>query len=662
MLRYQSNAFRILGLRPNVSMHEIMQRVNEIKVKNTLGMEVIYEYDFPWMGRLDRSEHNILNALQRLENPVSRLREEIFWFWFETDCDIKAINYLVQNNREGAHNAWNVQITEENPTKKSMSAFINQIILAHSSIIEEENNVRYKDETKKTKEKNIILNEGHWKNWKVVINRFTLLASNEVFREMVKNKAERINDPRLSTIKIDEICDNFLQDIVEPNFALMSDALILKEYERVKQHSLLFKGDWIPNETLLPSEVLRKGFNKILSSRTDLLNRYAQNAEKELKRVEEGAIDADNIIIKIYSKLIDNVTDIIYEGSLVDINNISDFALAKNELAEVIRNCAVVLNQNLNSNTDLSKKEIKSERLQAYKIIRKAVEYVSTTYTKQKYEKDEVVIKYNLEMAGGSSESADTTDTKQKSKKDEEVIKKNLKKTGKSSGINWVAILIYLCCGAFILFFIILPNLPDNSYSFKTPTSTSSSSSNAGYLESQNDLSQLKLRIDNLAEEITKKESRIFELETRLKTEGNKIEALESELEKLNSQIEGAFAGSKDKLIDEYKQKIEQHDNLVNSYNKIYSEYDKLYGEYEKDIISRNSLVEAYNTGIIPQAIQSQLSEEEISVKIYIVEVGDSLGKIAQKFGITAEKIIIRNELTNPNLIRPGQKLIIPTE
>ena len=151
-------------------------------------------------------------------------------------------------------------------------------------------------------------------------------------------------------------------------------------------------------------------------------------------------------------------------------------------------------------------------------------------------------------------------------------------------------------------------------------------------------------------------------MEATLKAEGNKIEALKSELEKLKSQTEGATIGSKDKLIDEYNQKIEQHDNLVNSYNKVYLEYDKLFEEYEKDIITHDSLVESYNTGTIPAVIQNRLSEEEASGKTYIVEVGDSLGKIAQKFGTTAEKIIARNELANPNLIRPGQKLIIPTE
>ena len=673
MLRYQNNAFRILGLKPNVSMQEIMQRVNEFKVKKSLGMDVVYEYDFPWMGPLDRSEQNVLNALQRLENPVSRLREEIFWFWFENDCDTRAINCLLQNNHKGAHKTWNALIRSENPTKESMSAFMNQIILAHSSVIGEECIVRYEDETKKQKKKNITFDEKHWKNWKFVISQFTLIASNKVFWEMIKNKAEKIDDPRLSSSKVDDMRNNFLQDIAEPNFALMSDALLLKEYEIVKQHSSLLIEGWIPNDSLLPSEVLRKGFNKILASHTDLLNRYAQNTAKEIRRVEKGDVNAGKVIIDIYCKLIDNVADIIFEGSLVDPNSISDFALAKNEIAKIIRSCSLKLYNILAEDTNLPQEE-KENRVykvnQAYEMIRKALEYASTNYSKQQYEKDEEFLKNILETERGNY-----------------YTQKLNKQPSKRS--NWAAIFNFLFWGAIILFFFIIPNLPDNSSSNKTtistppyssnktststssptktwtwnpPISTSSSSSNADYIKSQNDLSQLKIRIDNLAEIIKKKETKILELEATLKAEGNKIEALKSELEKLKSQTEGATISSKDKLIDEYNQKIEQYDNLVNSYNKVYLEYDKLFEEYEKDIITHDSLVESYNTGIIPQVIQSQLSEGEVSGKIYVVEVGDSLGKIAQKFDTTIESIITRNELANPNLIRPGQKIIIPTK
>lgn len=44
----------------------------------------------------------------------------------------------------------------------------------------------------------------------------------------------------------------------------------------------------------------------------------------------------------------------------------------------------------------------------------------------------------------------------------------------------------------------------------------------------------------------------------------------------------------------------------------------------------------------------------------YIVQAGDTLGLIAEKFGVGTDALMEANGLTNPNLIREGQKLIIP--
>lgn len=46
--------------------------------------------------------------------------------------------------------------------------------------------------------------------------------------------------------------------------------------------------------------------------------------------------------------------------------------------------------------------------------------------------------------------------------------------------------------------------------------------------------------------------------------------------------------------------------------------------------------------------------------RVYIVRSGDSIWKIARMFGVSMESIIAANNLQNPNLIFPGQKLIIP--
>ncbi len=44
----------------------------------------------------------------------------------------------------------------------------------------------------------------------------------------------------------------------------------------------------------------------------------------------------------------------------------------------------------------------------------------------------------------------------------------------------------------------------------------------------------------------------------------------------------------------------------------------------------------------------------------YVVKKGDSVYKIAQRFGTTMQAIILGNNLRNPDLIFPGQVLYIP--
>ena len=90
--------------------------------------------------------------------------------------------------------------------------------------------------------------------------------------------------------------------------------------------------------------------------------------------------------------------------------------------------------------------------------------------------------------------------------------------------------------------------------------------------------------------------------------------------------------------------------------------FDNALDKLDTFIPVRDAMMEAVEkTGVISPEKQNWLSEAKTG-KIYVVEVGDSVWEIAQKFGTTVEKMVVLNELANSRLIRPGQKLIIPTE
>ena len=55
---------------------------------------------------------------------------------------------------------------------------------------------------------------------------------------------------------------------------------------------------------------------------------------------------------------------------------------------------------------------------------------------------------------------------------------------------------------------------------------------------------------------------------------------------------------------------------------------------------------------------------EEISLQVkskeYIVQKGDTITKIAKKFQCNLQSLIDMNNIKNPNIIKVGQRIIIP--
>lgn len=106
-------------------------------------------------------------------------------------------------------------------------------------------------------------------------------------------------------------------------------------------------------------------------------------------------------------------------------------------------------------------------------------------------------------------------------------------------------------------------------------------------------------------------------------------------------------------------------------YDVTSSKVSKSVDELAKEVINgnwgngadrKNRLTQAgYNYSEVQAKVNEILlgKSNSSSSKTYIVKKGDTLSAIARKYGTTYQKIAKDNNIKNPNLIYPGQKLVI---
>ncbi len=58
--------------------------------------------------------------------------------------------------------------------------------------------------------------------------------------------------------------------------------------------------------------------------------------------------------------------------------------------------------------------------------------------------------------------------------------------------------------------------------------------------------------------------------------------------------------------------------------------------------------------------IPSEVAAEPTGERIHVVQPGENLFRIALNYGVTVEALAVANDISNVNLIYPGQRLVIP--
>lgn len=107
---------------------------------------------------------------------------------------------------------------------------------------------------------------------------------------------------------------------------------------------------------------------------------------------------------------------------------------------------------------------------------------------------------------------------------------------------------------------------------------------------------------------------------------------------------------------------LTKYDNVENVNNYVEISYS--IEQMAKDVINGkygNGEERKKNLGLLYNEVQAKVNEL-MGIKkevIYVVKKGDTLSGIAKKYNTTYQKIAKDNNISNPNLIYPNQKLVI---
>ncbi|HSH36583.1 5'-nucleotidase C-terminal domain-containing protein [Schnuerera sp.] len=93
-----------------------------------------------------------------------------------------------------------------------------------------------------------------------------------------------------------------------------------------------------------------------------------------------------------------------------------------------------------------------------------------------------------------------------------------------------------------------------------------------------------------------------------------------------------------------------------------FAAFDEMLAQYIEELGEIDIAVEGRITETEEAEEVAPTPEPIVSEESYVVKSGDVLWKIAEKFGLTWEKLAEYNKLQNPHLIFPGQKILIPTK
>lgn len=316
------NAFRLSQMPVDSNEKKLKKRMQVIEMAENMSMPVPDGEStvFPY---LEQSTDELREALHRLQDPINRLLNEIFWFWPEGFGHSKldaGISHLGKGDTKEAFKLW---LDGEKQGQKYICTH-NLAVLQQLQALEADLKVL----SRKVGENSEEITQKAQALWISSLKRWRHLSQNQGFWNYLEKRIQDINDPRLTHNSLGFLRENLPRILFSINAGLIFEATKLKRIDFIeRQRSIL-------NASGYSTEVVNQILDDFTKPYRDKIKHLCQEAEDKSNR---DPLRGDQFV----EQLVDQVEPIIDALShiLTPENKIKNFIM--DEVAETILHCQV---------------------------------------------------------------------------------------------------------------------------------------------------------------------------------------------------------------------------------------------------------------------------------------------------------------------------------
>ncbi len=111
-LSLNANAFRTLGLDTDAPLQTILERANELRTYLGIQQVPTYPTDYVVFASAKRTIETVAAAVNRMEDPLTRLCDEVTWFHLRDAVDEAAAAALTEGSFSQAASLWEAALDQ----------------------------------------------------------------------------------------------------------------------------------------------------------------------------------------------------------------------------------------------------------------------------------------------------------------------------------------------------------------------------------------------------------------------------------------------------------------------------------------------------------------------------------------------------------------------